>query len=93
MSGNQNHRSSVDVVAREVDGEMVLLNLASGIYFGLDPVGSRVWARLSDSPAGLSDLADVVEAEFDAPRDVIEQDLVLLLDELAEKGLIEVEPA
>lgn len=93
MSRNQKYSASDDVVAREVAGEMVLLDLASGIYFGLDPVGSRVWARISDSPAGLSDLVDVVEAEFDAPRDVIEQDLVRLIDELAEKGLIEVDPA
>lgn len=81
------------MVAREVAGEMVLLDLASGIYFGLDPVGSRVWARLADSQAGLSDLADVVEAEFDAPRNVIEHDLVQLLEQLAEKGLVEVDPA
>ena len=93
MSGSQKYKSSDDVVAREVAGEMVLLDLVSGMYFGLDPVGSRVWARLSDSPAGLSDLADVVEAEFDAPRDVIEQDLVRLLEQLAEKGLVEVDPA
>ncbi|PYO19380.1 MAG: hypothetical protein DMD85_18645 [Candidatus Rokuibacteriota bacterium] len=32
-----------DVVFRELEGEMVLLNLATGVYFGLDPVGTRIW--------------------------------------------------
>ena len=42
---------SDEVVAREVGGEMVLLDLASGQYFGLDTVGGRIWELLSERPA------------------------------------------
>ena len=33
-----------DVIFRELDGEAIILNLASGIYFGLDAIGTRMWA-------------------------------------------------
>lgn len=81
--------ASEDVVAREVGGEMVLLDLASGLYFGLDPVGSRVWERLSDGGASLAELTDFIEAAFDAPRAVIAADLERLLAQLSEKNLVE----
>ncbi len=67
---------------------MVLLDLVSGTYFGLDPVGTRVWSKLSEDGASLAELADLIEAEFDAPRDRIEQDLRDLLAELSEKALV-----
>ena len=38
-----------DILSRILDGEAVLLDLASGTYFGLNPVGSRVWELISAS--------------------------------------------
>lgn len=86
-------RASDDVVAREVGGEMVLLDLASGTYFGLGTVGSRVWEMLSQGDVSLAQLADRIEAEFDAPRDQIERDLAALLDQLVAKQLAVATPA
>ena len=86
-------RASDDVVAREVGGEMVLLDLASGTYFGLGTVGSRVWEMLSQGDVSLAQLADRIEDEFDAPRDQIERDLADLLDQLVAKQLAVVTPA
>lgn len=80
---------SENVVSREVGGEFVLLDLESGIYFGLNPVGSRIWQLLDEKPQALSTICDIVEAEFDASRDVIEADAVSLTGELVEQGLIE----
>jgi len=80
-------RASDDVVAREVGGEMVLLDLVSGTYFGLGAVGGRVWEQLSQGEASLAQLADLIEAEFDAPREVIEQDLAELIGQLVDKQL------
>ncbi len=82
-----------DVVAREVGGEMVLLDLSSGQYFGLDPVGARIWELLSERPHNLSDLCDCVESEFDAPRKQIEADLIELAEQLRAQELIVADPA
>ncbi len=84
---------SQDVVAREVGGELVLLDLASGQYFGLDSVGGRIWELLSERPYELSELCDCIEAEFDAPREQIEADLIALAAQLCEQELIEAEAA
>lgn len=88
MTLDQRFQVSDDVIAREVAGEMVLLDLASGLYFGLDPVGSRIWESLSQGPRSLAEVCDVIEAEFDAPRDRIEQDILALAAQLTEKNLI-----
>lgn len=79
---------SADVVAREVGGEMVLLDLASGQYFGLDTVGGRIWEMLGERPHTLAELCDAIEAEFDAPREQIEADLMALAAQLSEQELI-----
>lgn len=77
-----------EVVAREVGGEMVLLDLNSGQYFGLDPVGGRIWQLLSEGPRTLAELCDAIEAEFDAPRTTIENDLLALAKQLSDQELI-----
>jgi hypothetical protein len=84
---------SDDVIAREVGGELVLLDLNSGQYFGLDKVGGRVWELLSESPRDLHELCDKIEIEFDAPRDRIEADLRALIKQLQDQALIVAEPA
>lgn len=87
MMNSDRFRASDDVVAREVGGEMVLLDLVSGTYFGLGAVGSRVWEQMSQGEVSLVQLADLIEAEFDAPRERIEQDLAELLAQLVDKQL------
>lgn len=89
MQLDQRFQVSDDVVAREVAGEMVLLDLASGLYFGLDPVGSRIWDHLSEAPRSLAEVCDMVEAQFDAPREQIERDVAALAVALSEKNLID----
>lgn len=79
---------SGDVVARKVGGETVLLDLGSGEYFGLDTVGGRIWELLSEKAQSIADLCNAIEAEFDAPREVIEADMLALVADLRERGLI-----
>ena len=50
---------SGDVVARDVGGEQVLLDLSSGQYFGLDNVGGRIWELLSERPHTLAQLGEL----------------------------------
>ncbi|MEP0391125.1 MAG: PqqD family protein [Erythrobacter sp.] len=84
---------SEDVVVREVSGELVLLDLNSGQYFGLDAVGARIWELLADAPRNLIDICDQIEKEFDAPRERIEADMMALAKQLQEQELIAAEAA
>lgn len=80
------------VMARQVGEETVILDLASGTYFGLDPVGARIWQLLSEGRA-LAEVCEAMLAEYEVSRDEIERDLSDLLDALVDKGLIKYESA
>ena len=78
-----------DVIFRELDGEANILNLATGNYFGLDEVGTRVWTLIAGSQT-LGRAVDAVIAEYDVDRTVLEADVIELAGGLLEKGLVQV---
>ena len=49
MSLESRVRIPESVLFQELDGEAVLLHLESGVYFGLDPIGTRMWHLLEES--------------------------------------------
>jgi len=77
-----------DVMARAVGTETVLLDLASGTYFGLDEVGTRVWELLQEGKA-LGDVCAAMASEFEAPPDEIESDVLELARNLLDRRLIQ----
>ncbi len=76
------------VVTRQVGDETVLLNLESGTYFGLDPVGSRFLELLEVEGTLATVLAKMLE-EFDVTEAQLEADLLRLADEMLASGLLE----
>ena len=78
--------ASDDAVFRELDGESVILNLETGMYFGLDAVGTRVW-QLAGGTVSLRAIGERLVEEYDAQPSVIERDLLDLADKLVAKGL------
>jgi len=88
MKSNEAYRHSPDVVSRQIGDEIVLMDLESGTYFGLNQVGSRVWELTGAGPQSLSALRDRIVEEFDVADEVAEQDLVKLLEQLASRGLL-----
>ncbi len=80
-------KHSPDVVFRDLDGEAVILDLASGTYFGLNEVGTRVW-RMIEEGRDAAGIIDAVAAEYDADRAIIATDVTRLFDELSARHLI-----
>ncbi|MDS4029248.1 MAG: PqqD family protein [Candidatus Contendobacter sp.] len=76
------------VVTRQVGDETVLLNLESGTYFGLDPVGSRFLELLQAEGALAAVIARMLE-EFEVTEAQLEVDLLRLADEMLSSGLLE----
>jgi len=81
-----------DVVFRELDGEAVILNMDSGIYFGLDAVGTRIW-RLIEEHASLQKILEVMREEFDTTPGVLQRDLLAFVGQMLDKGLVRIAPA
>lgn len=78
------------VLDQELDGEIVLLDLKSGVYYGLNEVGSRMWTHLSV----LGDLDEVMEIlleEFDIDKETILGHLHDLCHQLKSLELITLE--
>lgn len=80
-----------DQVSADLEGEAVILNLADGVYYGLDGVGARVWELLRE-PRTAAQLRDAVTAEFEVDAGTAWRDLSVLLGELAERRLVEITP-
>jgi hypothetical protein len=80
---------SKDVLAQEMDGETVLLDLASESYFGLDAVGTRVWQLLNEGQGKFA-IIDTLLDEYEVEREALERDISELLDRLSAAGLIEI---
>jgi len=72
-----------------LDGEAAILNLKTGLYYSLDPVGAAIW-KLIGQPLTLASIRDAVLAEYDVDAGRCERDLLELLETLAAEGLIEV---
>lgn len=75
------------VVFRELDGEAVILNLQSGIYFGLDAIGTRVWERI-DRHEPVEAVVSALVAEYDVDADRARADVRRLIQQLLDKGLL-----
>ena len=76
-----------DHISSEVAGETVVLDLKGGVYFGLDPIGSRIWSLLQQ-PISVGAIRDALTAEYDVDAQQCEQDVLALLVAMAARGLI-----
>ena len=77
---------SPDAVFRELDGEAVVLNLETGMYYGLDRVGTVIWRAVEPKGTLRQALARVV-AEFETEPEAAEADLLELASHLLDKQL------
>jgi hypothetical protein len=76
-----------DVLFQEVGGETVLLDLESEQYFGLDAVGTRIWALIGEG-LSVGGMIDTLLQEYEVERATLESDVEELLVRLSEAGLI-----
>lgn len=76
------------VHVREVADELVILSLESEEYFGLDPVGTRIWQSVVSAPT-VGDAVGTLLDEFDIDEATLSRDIERLLDELAARKLVE----
>jgi hypothetical protein len=76
-------------VSADVAGETVLMSLERSRCYGLGDIGSEIWSKLV-SPVRVSDLIEEFSGRYEAPPGVIERDVLQLLTQLADEGLIRV---
>ena len=86
-NGAQCFAVSPSVVFRQMDDGAVLLDLQSGVYFGLDEVGTRVWTLRMEQKTPDA-VCEAMLAEFDVEPGVVADDVRRLVAELQQNGLL-----
>ncbi|HEX2776830.1 MAG TPA: PqqD family peptide modification chaperone [Candidatus Acidoferrales bacterium] len=72
--------------------ESAILSLKNSVYYGMDPVGTRVWSLLKQ-PRSIEELRDTLLMEYEVDAELCERDLLNLLEKMRSEGLIEVRGA
>lgn len=81
--------AAAGVLATSFDDEIVLLNLADGVYYGLTDVGARVW-DLVGRAATLETICRTIASEYNVDAGRCAKDVRALVQELLRHGLVDV---
>jgi len=80
-------RVSPDALSRELDGEVLVLDLASSLYFGLTGTGARIW-QLIEAGATRDAIVSTLSTEFGGDTRAIATDVDAFVDDLIARGLV-----
>jgi Coenzyme PQQ synthesis protein D (PqqD) len=90
IEDSQRFRVNADVLSQQLNGESVLLNLTTEKYFGLDEIGSLVWAYVRDGNT-LEQMIGNLSVEYQVDELELRNDVVTLLHSFLEERLIALE--
>jgi hypothetical protein len=79
--------ASGERVSSVLGDETIILSLADETYYGLNSIGTRIW-QLVQEPRRVRDIRDAILDEYDVARETCEHDLLRLLAQLGDKGLL-----
>ena len=87
------YKPSEDIVARNIEGELIIVPLVSGIgdledeLYTMNETGKAIWDR-RDGKKKLREILAELSTEFDAPAGEIEKDLIGLMEELVRQKIL-----
>ncbi len=90
---NSSYIPSDNIVAREIEGELIIVPIVSGIgdmedeLFTLNETGKAIWEKI-DGKKRLKDVVEDLSMEFEAPEGEIEKDVVGLMEELLKRRMV-----
>lgn len=78
-----------DVVSCDLDGEAAILNIKDGIYYGLDPIGAKIW-NLIQKPKRINEIIQVIIEEYDVKTEECQRDIIELIEQLLSNDLVKI---
>lgn len=78
-----------DMVAANIDGDVVMMGVDQGQYYGISGVGSRVW-ELLEEPISIDGITEVICREYETDSATCHDDMSKFVNELVKIDLIEV---
>jgi hypothetical protein len=80
---------TTEQVSCDLAGEAAILDLHSGVYYGLNRTGAFIWDRIK-TPITVRAVRDAMASEFDVDEARCERDLLSVLSDMVQRGLVEV---
>jgi len=82
-------QQNADILASTLGDDTVMMSLSRNNYYGLDEVGSRIWALLAQ-PQTLTQLCTALQQEFAVDAETCQQEVTVFVQQLANEGLVDV---
>jgi hypothetical protein len=89
LTADKKIRRSTDVIASEMDDELVMMSMENNAYYGLNSVGRRVWELLETEQTLLSLCGQLME-KYDVDEAACQRDVSALVRQLEKAGLVTV---
>lgn len=83
----EKYRRNEQIIDGELDNNQVMMHIEKGKYYGLNPVGKKIWDIL-DSPKSLSEITAVLLSEFDVTESQCIQEAQIFLDKAVQFDII-----
>ncbi|MTK63719.1 MAG: PqqD family protein [Methanobacterium sp.] len=78
-----------DIISCELDGEAAILTMNDGIYYGLNPIGAKIW-NLIQKPIKINEIISVIMKEYNVETERCQIDIQTLINDLLNHGLVKV---
>lgn len=89
LAPNSRITRSPDLVATEMDGDIVMMHIKSGQYFGISGVGPRIWALL-EQPTTLDELTSAIVNEYVVDEQTCRTDIQVFVKALLDQGAAQI---
>ncbi|MGZ8158157.1 MAG: lasso peptide biosynthesis PqqD family chaperone [Methylobacter sp.] len=76
-----------ELVAANMDGDLVMMSIERGEYFGIGGVGPRIWELLAE-PNTIGQLVDAICAEYDINETTCQADIIAFVEQLLTNELV-----
>lgn len=76
-----------DLVSADMDGDLVMMSVDNGAYYGISGVGPRIWELLEQTTT-IKEIVKVITAEFEVDEERAQTDALAFAEQLVEMGLV-----
>ena len=89
IAPNQKIVRKEEVLASNLEDELVMMNLESDSYYGMNAVGSRIW-ELLERPLALAELYALLQEEFDVDGETCQRDVLPFIQKIIDEKLLRI---
>lgn len=80
-----------NVVSCELDGEVAILNMNDGVYYGLNPIGTIIWKLIEmENCVDITKIVEMILDEYEVNKDTCHKDIIELVEQLVKNGLVQI---